>query len=170
MRTASLLVGAALAIASAGCTASSRVADAVVTEVDGAPCFTVPNNDETRAGVPLFGVSVTKSNGPGATARPEEVWNSFFEPMGKSAQLKPQNCIRYGVSPPSARHDVLIALLPYVVYKVVLNAVPEGSNLRGYSAEFCVIPTVGKKPRVQVVLWDAKASRWRYELCATGAK
>lgn len=163
-------MGAALALTSASCAATSRVGSAVITEVNGLPCFSVPNDAETRNGVPLFTVSVTKRNAPGATTLPARVWFSWIEPRGKSIILKPPNCIRYGVVPPFAQQELSVPLQPYSIYTAVLQAVPEGSNLRGYKGEFCMIPGAADKLRVQVVPWDEKASKWRYDLCAPGAK
>ena len=170
MRNFPYLLGAALALASASCTASSRMGRAVVTQIDGTPCFGIPHNAETRNGVPFTTVNVTKNNAPGATTLPELVWLSWIEPRGKTILLKPGTCIRYGKLPAPAHQETFIALQPYKVYSVMLQAVPEGSNLRGYDAEFCLIPDAAQKHRVQVIPWDEQASRWRYELCTPGGK
>ena len=137
----------------------------MITDLNGTPCFGVPNNAETRQGVPLFTVTVTKRNFPGATTLPEQAWFSWIEPRGKSIVLKPENCIRYGQLGPLAKQDFLLPLQPFTVYTLMLQAVPEGSNLRGYKADFCLIPDAKKKLRVKVVPWDEQASAWRYELC-----
>ena len=163
-------IGVALALSSATCTASSSVGRAVITDVNGLPCFGVPNNAETRDGVPLFTVIVTKRNLPGATTLPEKVWFSWIEPRGKSILLKPGSCIRYGVLPPSAQQEFLVPLEPYSIYSLMLQAFPQNSSLRGYKGEFCMIPGAGNKLRVQVVPWDEKASTWRYDLCNQSAK
>lgn len=170
VRNFPFVIGAALALASPPCTATSRVGSAVITQIDGIPCFGIPNNAETRNGAPFSAVIVTKNNAPGATTRPEEVWFSYMKPRGKTIILKPGTCIRYGAMPAPSQQERLIPLQPYTVYSVTLDAVPEGTNLRGYDAEFCLIPDAAKKFRVQVVPWDEKASKWRYELCAPGAK
>lgn len=118
----------------------------------------------------MSAVIVAKKNAPGATTRPEEVWFSYIKPRGKTIVLKPGTCIRYGAFPAPSEQEVLVALQPYTVYSVSLDAIPEGSNLHGYKGQFCLIPDAAKKLRVQVVPWDEKASQWRYDLCAPGAK
>jgi hypothetical protein len=143
---------------------------AVITQVDGLPCFTVPDNRETRDGVPLSSVTVTKNNPPGATTLPETVWITRVQPRGKTILWTPQQCVRYGVSPPSAKQEQSSPLQPYQIYAVMFKAIPAGSNLRGYHAEFCMVPDVAEKLQLQVVPWDEKASAWRYELCAPRAK
>jgi hypothetical protein len=148
------------------CTATSRIDGAVITEVNGAPCFSIPENAETRNGVPLFTLAVNKRNAPGATTPPEDVWFVRVVPLGQSILWKPKNCIRYGVVPKGAEQDFLIPLQPYDIYTLTLQAVPEGSNLRGYDGEFCLIPDDNKKLRVKTVPWDEKNSTWRYEVCS----
>ena len=170
VRTFFHVLSATLALAPTPCTATSRVGSVQISQMDGMPCFGIPNNAETRNGAPFSAVIVTKNNAPGATTRPEEVWFSYMKPRGKTIILKPGTCIRYGAMPAPSQQERLIPLQPYTVYSVTLDAVPEGTNLRGYDAEFCLIPDAAKKFRVQVVPWDEKASKWRYELCAPGAK
>ena len=169
MRNFLYLVGSVLALASTPCTATSRVGRAVITPIDGMPCFGIPNNAETRNGAPFSVVIVTKKNAEGAATRPETVWFSYLEPRGRTMVLKPGTCIRYGALPAPSHNEVLIALQPHTVYSVSLDAIPEDTNLLGYKAQFCLIPDAAQKHRVQVISWDEQASRWRYELCAPGA-
>lgn len=166
MRLAQHILVATLAISSVSCVPGTRMGSAVITEVDGLPCFSVPRNKETRNGVPLFTLVVTERNAPGATALPKEVWIFRVEPMGKSIVWKPENCISYGVTPPTAVQELLLPLQPHSIYKLAFHAVPEGSNLRGYRGEFCMIPRVNGRLRVQVVPWDEQANQWRYDVCA----
>ena len=165
----SCLLIAALTLGATACTPSTRIGNAVITQVDGMPCFGIPNNAETRNGVPLSTVIVTKTNPPGVSMRPADVWFAWTEPRTKPLIFKPGQCIRYGAFPQPSHQEAMIPLQPYSVYGVSLDAIPEGSNLRGYTAEFCLIPDAAKKMRVEVVPWDEPASRWRYELCAPSA-
>ena len=173
MRNFSWLIGAALALAlalalaSSACIASSRIGNVVITQSNGAPCFGIPDNTETRDGLPLSTVIVTKHGAPDVTSPPVEVWFSWIEPRGRTIILKPKNCIRYGVMPAPAHQELLVPLQAYAVYSVTLDAAPVGSSLQGYKSEFCMIPDAAKKLRVQVIPWDKQTSAWRYDLCAS---
>jgi hypothetical protein len=145
--------------------ASSRMGTAVIRDLDGIPCFALPKNSETRSGIPLFTLLVTKRNAPDATTVPHNAWVFRVEPMGNSILLRPENCIRYGAVPEFAEQEMLEPLQAFRVYSVAIQAIPAGSNLRGYKAEFCVKPSNGGKLRVQVVQWDKAANEWRYDVC-----
>jgi hypothetical protein len=166
MRLAQHIFVAMLTISSVSCVPGTRMERAVITEVDGLPCFSVPNNKETRKGVPLFTLVVSKRNAPGADALPEAVWIFRVEPMGKSIVWKPENCIRYGVTPAGAEQELLIALQPHSIYALALQAVPEDSNLRGYVGDFCMIPGANGRLRLQVIPWDEQANQSRNDVCA----
>ena len=146
-------------------TSCSGIGRAVVTDVDGQPCFSIPQNWDTRNGLDLYDLSVSQNNGPEAEKPYEDVWRFSVEPPGSSIIARPGNCFLYGVTPARATQTVHQPLELYRVYHVFLHARPDNSPLRGYDAEFCVKPTANGKTMVQHVMWDEKAGRRRYDLC-----
>lgn len=139
---------------------------AVVTDVGGLPCFSVPKNWDTRGGIPLETLDVTKENGPDAAIPYEQVWAFHMEPPGESITTWPDKCFAYGMTPKRATRDVLTPLQAFQVYSVFIHAIPDGTSLRGYDAKFCIKPAVNGSSRVLTVPWDDAAGRWRYDLCA----
>ncbi len=147
------------------CSASSRVETAVVTDVGGLPCFSVPRTSETKHGIPLFTLSVTREPGPHDNL-PEEVWSFAVQPPGNSIVALPEKCFRYGVAPRVAGRSHSKSLVPYVIYSVTIQAKQEKTNLKGYTVDFCARPGPTGKMRVQAIQWDDKTSRWDTSVCA----
>lgn len=146
-------------------TSCSGIGEAVVTDVDGQPCFSIPKNWDTRNGLDLHSLSVSQNNGQDAEKPYEDVWMFSVEPPGSSIIARPGQCYRYGVTPTRATQAVHKPLELYRVYNVFLHARPDNSPLRGYDAEFCIKPAANGKTSVQLVKWDDKAGRRRYDLC-----
>jgi hypothetical protein len=146
-------------------TSCSGIGTAVVTQVDGQPCFAVPRSWDTLTGIPLYGLAVSKTNLPDAAERYSDVWRFTFDPPGSSMITKPGSCLRYGVTPARATKEVLEPLEPFRVYHLFMHARGHNSHLRGYDAEFCVKPVAGGGSVIHVVTYDDKAGRRRYELC-----
>lgn len=146
-------------------TACSSMGTAVVTEIDGLPCFSIPKSWTTRNGLPMHGLAVVQRNAPGAAPYSRYVWTFSVEPAGASIITRPGKCMRYGATPRLATQGESQPLEPFQVYSVFINARPDDSGMRGYIAEFCIKPAEGGKPRVLVVSFDEKTSSRRYDLC-----
>lgn len=151
-------------ILSSGCSGNSRP-DAIVTEVRGLPCFTVPENRETHGGIPLYGLLVSERQSSESSLPPSELWSVSVEPPGASIVIKPQGCIRYGETPLGAEAGTAMVLKPYHVYSVDLNARPEDSNIHSYTAEFCIRVASNGKSVIQVVPWNESSKQWQYGVC-----
>ncbi|MEJ7807479.1 MAG: hypothetical protein WKG03_16335 [Telluria sp.] len=157
-----LLAGLSLAL-STGCSGNSRP-DAIVTAVDGGPCFAVPANRQTRDGIPLYGLLVSEREAR-KSMLPSDLWIVSVKPAGAAIKTRPESCIRYGITPAGAEGAAAFPLQPYHIYTVDLNARPEDSDIHSYSAEFCIKPAADGKVIVQVVPWDDNAKRWKYDVC-----
>lgn len=156
------------------CFAMSRMPPAQVIDSNGIPCFAVTDEAGTHQGkIQLFGLSVTEGKSTNWQTLPKEKWAFIIEPQGNSIETSPQNCIRYGEAPVTAkvRQDAL-PLQPYHLYVVFIEARPiDGAVAQlGYGAEFCVKPTSDGKVMVQMVPWDLTKKRWRYEVCTSPQK
>jgi hypothetical protein len=162
-----LLFVAVLLIASLGtsCVAQSKFGDAVISDSDGLPCFAVPGDSDTRGGIPFEALTVTEEVAIGAATAGKDVWHFRIMPSGNSIKLRPDICIRYGVKPDSAEQGEFEVLKKFQVYSVHLQVALEDSNRTGYNGKFCIIPLSADRTRVQVVPWDEKVSKWRYDLC-----
>jgi hypothetical protein len=165
MKNLTYLGGFLLAFFCTACVASARLETAVVTEVDGLPCFSVPNTSETRIGIPLYTLEVSRRPAPDEKVA-ERVWYFSAESAAGSMQAFPGKCFRHGVTPKAAEQDELKPLLPYHIYVVDIQAKQEGSNLKGYQAEFCMRPNATGRMRVQEISWNDKNRSWNYEVCA----
>ncbi|WP_426212625.1 hypothetical protein [Massilia sp. TWP1-3-3] len=157
------ILASVFTISSTACSGNSRP-DAIVTEVAGLPCFAIPENRETRGGIPLYGLLVSERPSSESTLPPSELWSVSVEPAGASIVARPHSCIRYGETPLGAVAGTPLTLQPHHVYGIDLNARPENSNVHSYSAQFC-IRLVGGKSVVQVIPWNDKSNQWQYNVC-----
>lgn len=147
------------------CTASSRVESAVVTDIEGMPWFSVPRTQETKNGIPLFGMFVARRPGP-EEKLPEVVWSFEVEPVGSSRVAVPGKCFRYGVTPRvRAKPRVSLCCLTISTLPISMPK-QDDTNLKGFTAEFCMKPAANGKLRVQAIPWDDKNERWNYHVCA----
>jgi hypothetical protein len=146
--------------------ATSRMGRAVVTESNGLPCFAVPSDAETLGGIPLYDLLVSEPKSRDWKALPDELWGFAIEPPGYSIAVLPQNCIRYGNTPNSAKQRTLKPLQPFHVYAVSIGARPKDSGVIGYNAEFCLKPANDGRMTVQVIEWDRITRKWQYDVCA----
>ena len=166
MKILRCLCGFLIATTCVSCVATSKMGEAVVTDVDGLPCFSVPLSSISQEGVPLDALGVTRKKSPRDVGYPKDVWYFRIMPPGKTILIHPKKCIQYGKIPESAEQEEFEPLLSYQVYSVFMHAVPDGTEIQGYRAEFCLINSKGEERKVLVVPWDATARRWRYEVCA----
>ena len=121
------IAAAALTVHCTGCVAMERMEQAVVTVVDGVPCFSIPQTSETRNGIPLYGISVGELTSADWKSSPLQSWGMGIEPPGRSMLLTPQNCLRCGEKPANVMVSMgtAKALIPYQIYAVSINARPE---------------------------------------------
>lgn len=146
-------------------TSCSSIGRAVVTEVDGQPCFAVEKTWSSRNGLPMHGLTVVQRDYPGTRPYSHYVWTFRVDPPGSSIVTRPETCMRYGVTPKGATQETLLPLEPYQVYSVGIDAAPENSGMIAHTAEFCVRPASAGPPRVITVIFDKKTSTRRYDLC-----
>ena len=143
--------------ASAGCSASPRIRDAVVTEHDARPCF------GTGDAVPLQRLQAVIVSDVSKTP-PSTIWES----TGARFENAARGCIAYGESLSGrAEAGKVTPLEPGQVYHVFLNLRREnpGDPTSGYEAEFCLKPEAGTHAVVHQVPWDEKLNRKSYEGC-----
>lgn len=159
-------VGLFILMSYIACGATSRMGDAVVSNSGGVPCFTIPKNSETRQGIPLDGLIVSELTSSDESTYPNELWQFSIEPPGSSITMRPEKCILYGALPKLAKQNSLTPLKPFQVYAVFLHAVPKGTSLRGYKADFCVFPEKNGQTSVKVIPWNDVEKKWQYEVCA----
>ena len=156
--------GIVMTISCSSCVASARLESAVVTELNGLPCFSVPKTSETRNGIPLSVLAVSRR--PEAHENlPEIVWSFSVEPAAKTILTRPEICFRYGVTPDGAERTESKALKPHHIYVVDIQAKHAGTILKGFQAEFCIRVDNKGKSHVQEVPWNDKSSSWNYEIC-----
>lgn len=160
------MFGVLVSMSCIACGATSRMGQAIVSNFEGVPCFTIPKNSETRDGIPLDGLIVSELTSPDESTYPDELWQFSVEPPGNSITLRPEKCILYGTPPKLAKQNSLTPLKPFHVYAVFLHAVPKGTSLRGYKADFCVFPEKSGKTSVKVIPWNEAEKKWQYEICA----
>ena len=78
--------------------ATSRIADAEISSIDGVPCFTISQTEEQRNGQPLLGaLSISDLSEKPVVG----VW-SFYMTGGKKVPLSSKSCLRYGDLPQGA--------------------------------------------------------------------
>ena len=161
LTVSSRALAAALLWLPLACTATYRVADAVVTERNGQPCF-APSDDPPVGS--LNAVIVYDQS----TTPPVSVWIAEIHPDGESKA--PDGCIVYGQTFPNAKaaHLPAKALQTGRVYEVDLSVQPFDSTdpTHGYSARFCLVEqSSSAKLRVRQITWDKQAGRWHSEVC-----
>lgn len=146
---------------SSACSATSRMEAAAISESKGAPCFSIPKNSETKNGIPLHSILVSEIKGADWRTLPEELWSFSVVPPTDSILLRPENCIRYGETPDSAKQGKLRPLEFFHVYSVGVAARPVDSNIIAYGARFCIKPVGNGRIAIQILSpnSDAKDTR-----------
>lgn len=167
-RTAARGCFAALAALQAiSCAAVSSIPQASVRTVDGAPCFAAPETEATRGGIRVSGLLVSERESARFDVLPEQMWQFESVPSAPAIELASGQCVRYGDVPNGAQAaHAAKPLVPHRVYVVFLNGKPpKASSVLGYRAEFCMKPAASGRLEANVVTWDDKAQRWRYDMC-----
>lgn len=157
----SRVLAAALLCLPLACTATYRVADAVVTERNGQPCFAPSDHPSVGS---LNAVIVYDQS----TTPPARVWIAEVPPGGETNA--PDYCIVYGQAFPNAKavHLPAKALQTGRLYQVDLAVQPFDSTnaTHRYSAQFCLVAQARTaKPTVRQITWDKRAGHWNYEVC-----
>lgn len=153
--------------ATMGCSASTRIADAVVTEHEQQPCFGTGSALPMRRLQAVIVSDVSKS--PAVTLWETAVNGAAFNQADHAAR----KCISYGEkssitgntdrSPPK--------LQPGHIYHVFLNVRRENpaDPTYGYEAEFCLKTGAdAQKMVVHQIAWDKQLRRKLYEGCHAG--
>lgn len=120
--------------------ATSRLEEAVVSDMDGKPCFGIPEHATTRDGLPLSFLAVTEANAGQWPKPPLEMWHVRQADSARPPIVRAQQCIRFGETPPGMVQRSLRTLEPYRLYYVMVGARVKGVNMMGYSAHFCLKP------------------------------
>ncbi len=150
--------------ATMGCSASTRIADAVVTEHEQQPCFGTGSADQMSRLQAVIVSDVTKT--PAVT-----IWDATLD--GAAFANPARACITYGERPPGTGNADRITprLQPGHIYHVFLNVRRENASdpTSGYEAEFCLKTGADtQKVIVHQIQWDKKLRRKPYEECRTG--
>lgn len=132
--------------------ALSRVGTVGITDLNGIPCFSIPNNSETRNGLPLYGLFINElPSGEDHDSLPHSIWSFRATDYNALPKIFPKHCIPFGESPNGTTQRTLESLQLLKVYSVYLQAKREGSSRDGYSGEFCIKPAGSGKTFVQVI-------------------
>jgi len=146
--------------------ALSRVGTIGITDLNGTPCFSIPNNSETRNGLPLYGIFINElPNSEDHDSLPRSIWSFRATDYNALPKIFPKQCIPFGESPNGTTQRTLESLQLLKVYSVYLQAKHEGSSRDGYSGEFCIKPVSSGKTVVQVIDEDYSLGDTRYGDC-----
>lgn len=159
------LIIAAIYLACTPAFALSRMGTATITDLDGTPCFSIPENIETRKGLPLWGLYISELPNGDRDNLPPTVWSFSADDYDAPPILFPSQCILYGDSPAGTTQRSLNQLQPLKVYSIFLKAKHEGSSMIGYSGEFCIKPAGPGRAFVQVISEDRSLGDARFSGC-----
>lgn len=145
--------------------AMSSMGRAKVSEVDGAPCFSV---DEKRTdSLHFFVLYIWEKKLRQPRQLPKSVWQFSVNPPGRWVEISAQTSFCYGVTPSFAEGVQAEPLVPYQIYDVSIKADPQNvsGHVIAYGAEFCVKPKGDRKLMVHMIQWDTVAGKRNYEVC-----
>ena len=141
--------------------ATSRIADADISAVNGTPCFTISQKEEKRNGQPLLGaLSISDLSEKPAVG----VW-SFYMTGGKKVPFSSKSCLRYGDLPQGANGMPAPELQTGRVYSIFLNGRPNDPSdpTYGYMGKFCIVATsTGER---QIIAIGSDTPAWRQDSC-----
>ena len=141
--------------------ATSRIADAEISSVNGTPCFTISQKEEKRNGQPLLGaLSISDLSEKPAVG----VW-SFYMTGGKKVPLSSKSCLRYGDLPQGANGMPAPELQTGRVYSIFLNGRPNDPSdpTYGYMGKFCIVATATGERNIIAIGSDTPA--WKQDSC-----
>ena len=145
--------------------ALSRTGTANITDLDGAPCFSLPNNSETKNGLPLHGLFISELPNKDHDGLPRSIWSFRATDSSSRPKIFPKHCIPFGELPDGTTQRTLEPIQLLKVYSVYLQAKHEGSSMDGYSGEFCTKPAGSGRTVVQVIREDYSLGDARYAGC-----
>lgn len=165
-KIAQLLFAVAMAMICSSCIATSRMGAAEVSDRNGAPCFALPSDAQTRDGLPLYVLAVTAVKSVnGMKTQPEELWHFTAADFESPPQLRPTDCNPCGEAPASRLQRTLEPLQPFHPYSVSIVARKKSSSMLAYGAEFCIKPDHMGKVTVQMISSDRSEGDKRYGVC-----
>ena len=141
--------------------ATSRIADAEISSVNGTPCFTISQKEEKRNGQPLLGaLSISDLSEKPAVG----VW-SFYMTGGKKVPLSSKSCLRYADLPQGANGMPAPELQTGRVYSIFLNGRPNDPSdpTYGYMGKFCIVTTATGERKIIAIGSDTPA--WKQDSC-----
>lgn len=143
----------------------SRMGTATISDSDGVPCFSIPENFETRDGLPLHGLYISELPNGEHDKLPPSVWSFSTNNEDAPPKIFPRQCIRYGESPTGTTQRTLIPLELLKVYSIFIKAKHEGSSMIGYTGEFCIKPAGSGRTVVQAISEDRNLGDSRLSGC-----
>lgn len=145
----------------------SRMGTAVVTEIDGLPCFSLPMERATRSGLRLQVLYVAEKRSPdNGMTLPAELWHIRSVNTANAPLLRPSMCIRYGDAPPGMVERTKKTLELFHPYHIAIRQQSDGSGTVAYTAEFCLKPDANGLVRVLVIPNDGSTDEMRFSRCA----
>ena len=141
--------------------ATSRIADAEISSVNGTPCFTISQTEEKRNGQPLLGaLSISDLSVKPAT----KVW-SFVMSGGRKVPLSSKICLLYGDIPQGANGMPAPELQTGRVYSIFLNGRPDDPSdpTYGYRGKFCIVTMPTGERKIIAIGSDTPA--WKQDSC-----
>lgn len=158
-------VAIAIYLVSLPSTSMSRMGTVSITDVEGVPCFSIPENLETRNGLPFRGMSISEIPSGDSSDLPPTVWRIRPTDFDSLPTLHPRNCIQYGELPDGTTQWIYKPLQLLKVYSVFLQARHDGSSMMGYTGEFCLKPAGSGRTFVQVIPEDRRLGDARLAGC-----
>lgn len=145
--------------------AMSRMGTAIITDSEGIPCFSIPENFETSRGLPLHGIFISELPDGISSKLPPYVWSLKATNYESLPTLYPKECVQYGETPDGTAPQILKPLELLKVYSVFIQAKQDGSSMMGYSGKFCLKPAGSGRTTVQVISEDQRLGDARFAGC-----
>jgi len=147
-------------------TATSRMGNAEIIDLNGTPCFSIPENFETRDGLPLHGIFINELPNGDRNNLPNSVWS--FRPVDYDSLPKifPNKCILFGENPAGTNQRTFEPLQLLKIYSVYIQAKHDGSSMIGYTGKFCLKPAGSGRTFVQVIPEDPSLGEARFAGCS----
>lgn len=143
----------------------SRMGTASITDVEGVPCFSIPENSETKNGLPFHEMSISELPNGIDSDLLSNAWNIRATNFNSLPNLLPRNCIQYGEVPDGTTQRIFKPLELLKVYSFFLQARHDGSSMMGYSGEFCLKPAGPERTFVQIIPEDQSLGDARFAGC-----
>lgn len=145
--------------------ATTRIGTVKIIDLDGIPCFSIPNSSETRNGLPLHGLFISELPNKNDDGLPRSIWSFRATDYSSLPKIFPKHCIPFGELPDGTTQRALEPLQLLKVYSVYLQAKYEGSSMDGYSGEFCIKPAGSGRTFVQVIQENYSLGDARFAGC-----